>query len=365
MSNTQIQFDRNTLRLSGSCDLQHLSTLQASYAHHQNNLINQVDLTQLTHLDTAGAFWIDTLIAQHCSDAQAASWQSLPTPLRAFCEQVLKTPVTPPQVTVEPDGYCTALGKKTLARLQSFLSYCHLLGALVFISLNLLKKPRHFSWKTLVTVIYHAGYQAIPIIAIMSFLIGVVLAYQLSSQLAAYGASIFVVDVTSLGILREFSPLITAILIAGRTSTAFTAEIGMMQLNEEVDALTVMGVHPIERLVLPRVLAVLISLPLLTLCSIAAALLGSMLVAKLLLHLPFTTFLLRFQSVISLNHLFLGLIKTPFFAFVISSIGCFYGIIIEGNPNEIGNQTMRSAVTSIFMIIVVDALFSVLLTLME
>ena len=170
MSNTQIQFDRNTLRLTGSCDLQHLSTLQANYAHFQSNLITQIDLSQLTHLDTAGAFWIDTLIAQHCSatDAQAASWQSLPTQLRAFCEQVLKTPVTPPDVTPEPDDYCTALGKKTLARLQSFLSYCHLLGALAFISLNLLKKPRHFSWNTLITVIYHAGYQAIPIIAIIN-----------------------------------------------------------------------------------------------------------------------------------------------------------------------------------------------------
>ena len=204
------------------------------------------------------------------------------------------------------------------------------------------------------------GCYALPILALLNFLVGVVLAYQMGVQLQKYGANIFIVDLLGLSILREFAPLITAIIVAGRTGSAFTAEIGSMIINEEIDALKTMGINPVRFLCLPKLLAMVLILPLVTVWGNIFGILGGMIVANNMLHIHFVPFLERFREVIGLSNYVVGLVKTPVFAMIITSVGCFQGLETARRADSVGKQTTKSVVQAIFLIIVVDALFSVL-----
>jgi phospholipid/cholesterol/gamma-HCH transport system permease protein len=211
----------------------------------------------------------------------------------------------------------------------------------------------------LATIIYRNGYQALPIIFLLSFMIGVILAYQMGLQLKNYGANIYIVDLLGLSILREFGPLITAIMVAGRTGSAFTAQLGIMKVNQEIDALNTMGVTPAELLILPRIAGLLITLPLLTIWSDISAVVGGMVMSNNILNITWYDFLQRFPIVIPLKTLIIGLGKAPVFALIIASIGCFQGVRVKGSADSVGLNTTRSVVLSIFFIIVADAIFSV------
>ena len=225
--------------------------------------------------------------------------------------------------------------------------------------------PLRIAWRDLLGVMQETGYRALGIIALMSFLIGIVLAYQLATQLRQYGANIFIVDATGIAILREFAPLITAVIMAGRTSTAFAALIGAMKVNEEIDALRTMGIEPVQRLVLPRMTALILTLPLLVVWADLFGILGSMIMAKSILGISFTTFLQRFDYAVSVRQYVLGLIKTPVFAMVIAGVGCFQGFSVGNSADSVGRQTTKAAVQSIFLIIIVDALFSIIYSWMN
>lgn len=224
-------------------------------------------------------------------------------------------------------------------------------------------KPRRIRWREILRAIEETGYQALPIVALLSCLVGVVLTYQIALQLDSYNANIFVVDITGTAILREFSPLVTAIIAAGRTSTAFTVQIGTMKVNEEIDALNVMGVIPIEHLVLPKIIALIISLTLLTVWANIFGTLGSMIMAKAQLDIGYLAFLDRFHHAITTRHYIVGLIKAPVFGLIITIVGCFQGFQVGTNADSIGQKTTQSAVQSIFLIIIADGIFSVICSL--
>jgi len=221
------------------------------------------------------------------------------------------------------------------------------------------RHPRRLRWRPILFNMRTAGFDALPIVGLLSFLLGVVVAYQGADQLRRYGANIFVVDLIGVSMLREFAPLITAIIVAGRSGSAYAAQIGTMAVTEEIDAMRTLGIPPLEMLVLPKVLALLVALPLLTVFADVLGVLGGMLMAKAQLDVGYGEFLDRFVKAVSLTTLAVGLAKAPVFALIIAMVGCFQGFRTQGGPDSVGRQTTRAVVQSIFLVIVADALFSV------
>ena len=208
--------------------------------------------------------------------------------------------------------------------------------------------------------IYETGITAIPIVSLIAFLISVVVAYLGAQQLSKFGADIFVVDLVTIGVLREMGVLLTAIIVAGRSGSAFAAEIGFMQLNEETDALRAMGMNPVELLVVPRVLALIIALPLLTVIADAMGLAGGGLLSLLELHIPLAQFSVRLREALSPTTFWAGLIKAPVFALLIGMVGAYRGMQVRESARELGRLTTMAVVQSIFLVILADALFAVL-----
>ena len=251
-------------------------------------------------------------------------------------------------------------GQRVVKSIEGVLQYFAFLGELSIYFIKSVWHPVRIQWRSIVNEIDMTGFRALSIIGVMMFLIGIVLAYQLGVELQNYGANIYVVDVTGVAILREFSPLITSVIIAGRTSTSYAALIGTMKVNEEIDALKTMGFSPMDRLVTPKILGLLVALPLLVVWGSLFGLLGSMVMAKSMLGIGYYSFLERLQSTVAVKHLYLGLVKTPIFALIIAGIGCFQGFQAEGSAQSVGVRTTKAAVQAIFLIIFADALFSIL-----
>jgi phospholipid/cholesterol/gamma-HCH transport system permease protein len=232
------------------------------------------------------------------------------------------------------------------------------LGEVVVAFASVMLGPRKFRGPSLVNQIELIAFHGAPIIMLISFLVGSIVAQQGIFQLQQFGATVFVVNLTGILILRELAVLLTSIMIAGRSGSAFTAEIGSMKMREEIDALRVMGLDPIEVLIVPRILALVISLPILTFISAMAGLTGAGLVSWLYGGIGIDTFLARLQSVITWKHFAVGLIKAPFMAFVIGLIASIEGLAVGGSAESLGRQVTASVVKSIFMVIVVDGLFA-------
>lgn len=222
--------------------------------------------------------------------------------------------------------------------------------------------PSRFRWIATARHITDAGINAIAIVALMAFLVAVVLAFQSQSQLVQFGAQIFTIDLVALSILREMGGLLTAILVAGRSGSAFAAEIGVMQLNEEIDAMQTMGVDPIETLIVPRMIALLICLPLLTFVADIAGLLGTFAITTFLLDIPSGLAIDRLLSLDILQHFGVGMVKAPVFALVIGMIGTYRGYYVGNSADAVGRNTTSAVVESVFTVILVDALFSILFT---
>ena len=219
--------------------------------------------------------------------------------------------------------------------------------------------PARFRWRPILYNIRSAGFDALPIVGLLSFLLGIVVAYQGADQLRQYGANIFVADLVGLSMLREFAPLITAIIIAGRSGSAYAAQIGTMAVTEEIDAMRTLGIAPLDLLVLPKILALVIALPLLTVFADVLGVFGGMIMARAQLGVGFGEFLDRFVKAVSITAYLIGICKAPVFAAIIAVVGCFQGFRTKGGADSVGRQTTRSVVQSIFLVIVADALFSV------
>jgi phospholipid/cholesterol/gamma-HCH transport system permease protein len=219
--------------------------------------------------------------------------------------------------------------------------------------------PTTIRWQPILFNIRSAGFDALPIVALLSILLGIVVGYQGADQLKRYGASIFIADLVGLSMLREFAPLMTAIIIAGRSGSAYAAQIGTMAVTEEIDAMKTLGIEPMEVLVLPKLMGLLIALPLLTVFADFLGVLGGMLMAQQKLGISFPEFLDRFGKAVSVTAFMIGIGKAPVFAGVIALVGCYQGFRTKGGADSVGRQTTRSVVQAVFLVIVADALFSI------
>ncbi|MFI4905976.1 MAG: MlaE family ABC transporter permease [Steroidobacterales bacterium] len=258
-----------------------------------------------------------------------------------------------PAQAVEGLGRHAVRGLESMAGGLTFLGRISVAFVRAFLTLRLrpVSIARH---------IYDTGYTAVPIVSLIAFLISVILAYMGAQQLRKFGADIYVVDLVTVGVLRELGVLLTAIIVAGRSGSAFAAEIGAMQLNEEVDALSAIGVDPVEVLVLPRLLGLVIALPLLTLVADIIGLVGGGLLCHVLLDMPLVQYLHRAQSAIASTTFWVGIIKAPVFACLIAISGCYCGMQVRGSSRDLGRLTTLAVVQSIFFVILVDAFFAVL-----
>ena len=243
-----------------------------------------------------------------------------------------------------------------------FISFLNFLGELFVKKLFLFLNPKYFRYKEIFYEINQSAVKAVGIVALTSFLVGVVIAYQSAVQLKLYGANIFIVDMLGISILRELAPMITAIVIAGRSGSAYTAEIGAMKITEELDAMRTMGFDPYYYLVIPRIIALVVSLPILIFIADAAGVFGGMLISHTQLGLSFGLFIDRFRDVVDVKHFIIGEFKGPFFAFLIATIAIYRGFMVKDDTQSIGKNTTKSVVESIFAVIVCDALFSVIFT---
>ena len=221
--------------------------------------------------------------------------------------------------------------------------------------------PSSIRFGAIVKNIEEAGVRAIPIVALTSFLIGVVIAYQGAVQLEKFGANIFIVDMIGLSVTRELAPLITAIVVAGRTGSSYTAQLGVMKITEEIDAMRTMGFDPHRFLVLPRIIALMIALPLMIFFADIIGIAAGMFISHVHLHLSYAEFLHRLQTVLEVKHVWIGIFKGPVFAWLIAVVGCFRGFQVS-KSTDIGHYTTTSVVNAIFLVIACDALFSVLFT---
>jgi phospholipid/cholesterol/gamma-HCH transport system permease protein len=220
-------------------------------------------------------------------------------------------------------------------------------------------RPERLRWRPILFNIRSAGFDALPIVGLLSFLIGIVVAYQGADQLRKYGGNIFVADIVGLSMLREFAPLITAIIIAGRSGAAYAAQIGTMSVTEEIDAMRTLGIAPLDVLVLPKIIALVIALPLLTVFADVLGVYGGMIMARAQLDVGYGDFIERFTKAVSVTDYLLGVLKAPVFATIIVVVGCFQGFRTKGGADSVGRQTTRSVVQAILFVIVADSLFSI------
>lgn len=315
-------------------------------------------------LDSLGALWLwqdwqAQLPARlQASAAQQALWQGV------LAEQAAAQADTAPARSL---GHWHAgvqqLGEATLALGREAQAVCMLWGRVLLASAHVLRHPAALPWRELSANMYHAGVSALGITALVGLLIGVVLSYLSSQQLARYGANVLIVDLLGISILRELGPLLAAILVAGRSGSAMTAQLGTMKLNQELDALSALGISPTLRLAWPKTVALLLVMPLLAAWTSALALLGGMLAANWELGLSFAQFLDRFPRAVKLVHLWVGLGKSAVFGLLIGLIGCHFGLTAPPSSEGLGRATTRAVVAAITLVIVADALFAVLFSI--
>ncbi|MGO9425928.1 MAG: MlaE family ABC transporter permease [Steroidobacteraceae bacterium] len=251
------------------------------------------------------------------------------------------------------------LGRWTVLQGEEARGVFGFIGRISMVIGHVFSRPRALRLPSVARHIYETGVKAIPIVSLIAFLISVVVAYLGAQQLSKFGATIYVVDLVALGVLREMGVMLTAIMVAGRSGSAFAAEIGTMQLNEETDALRAMGMNPVELLVLPRILGLIVALPLLTVIADAMGLAGGCLLSLLELHIPPAQFISRLREAISATTFWAGLIKAPVFALLIGAVGTYRGMQVRESARELGRLTTVAVVQSIFLVILADALFAV------
>ena len=322
-----------------------------------------IDLTNLGRVDTAGAYLLGRA-TRRCKTPDA-DWHyrgDHPVARRLIAEIRRRTLETDAE---EDPGFGLV---RALARIGAGLESAYLEGVdtLAFFGRTLttaastLARPWRFRLTPTVWVMEEAGVNALPIVAVLSFFIGAVVAYMGANLLETFGASVFTVELVGLSVLREFGVLITAIMLAGRSDSAFTAAIGSMKMQQEIDAMRVLGLDPFEALVLPRVVACVLMAPLLAFAATIAGIFGGMLVSWSVLDISPTFFLQRLQESVDIQHFWVGMSKAPVFGLIIAIIGCRQGMQVGGDVESLGRRTTASVVQSIFMVIVADALFAMM-----
>jgi phospholipid/cholesterol/gamma-HCH transport system permease protein len=320
-----------------------------------------LDGSQIGALDSAGAWALRRWLGRGPRPPTLRDWA--PRALRLMQQVLVAEWVTLPQ-PARPAALAR-VGQGSVDALREAGAFLAFIGQVGLAAVALLRHPRQWRLRTVLHEVQIGGFDALPIIGLTSFLLGVVVAYQGADQLRHYGANVFVVELVGYAMLREFAPLIGAIIIAGRSGSSYAAQIGTMVVTEEIDALRTIGIDPLQRLVLPKFVALAVALPLLTVFADLTGVFGGMVMARTQLGIGFTEFAARFGSVMQGSALLIGVGKAFVFAFIIVAVGCFQGLRTRGGADSVGRQTTLSVVQAIFIVIVADALFSIAFNLLD
>jgi len=342
-------------RVAGSLTISRAATTQREIDALADPLT--IDLSKIDRMDTVGAWIVYRTVRDRGAKVIGASRDEVSL-LKEVGEFDVPTRVVPD----EPRGLANLLRElgswvaetgRTLVGLLGFL------GATLISFANVIRRPKRFRVNAVVQRFDVVGVRALGIIGLMSFLIGIVIAQQGSVQLAQFGAEVYTINLIGRISARELGTLMTAIMVAGRSGSAFAAQLGTMKITEEIDAMRTIGVSPIEALVIPRILAAVLMMPLLAFWAILLTLIGGGVFVWTSLGIPPLTYIQRLQETIPITDMWVGLIKAPVFGFIIALAGCFQGMLVEGNSEEVGSRTTTAVVQSIFLVIVLDAVFAV------
>ncbi len=348
----------DTLRLGGAWILANASAIEELMASKRPQA-REVDATALGRLDSAGALFLNRLLQALKLDRSALHLSAAHQPLMDYIDEVNATP--PPHKRKEL-GFVRAIGRLGFSVQDSFKEIIALIGFMGLTLTTLLKVVTRPARLRITPTVFHmeaVGVDAMPLVALLSFLVGAVLAFLAANILRDFGAEVYVVEMVSYAFLREFGVLLTAIILAGRTASAFTAQIGAMQSREEIDAIRTLGLDPIELLVIPRLLALVIMLPLLSFIATCAGILGGAVVSDLTLGISYEQFFGRLNDTIEIRHFWVGITKAPMFAVIIALIGCLEGFQTQGTAQSVGERTTSSVVQCISLVILLDAIAAI------
>ena len=320
-----------------------------------------IDMGAVERLDTFGAWLLERLVRSFSTRGCATEITGLKQDDRALFDELRRVqPASAPRRRGNPlVGWLESVGKAVVSAGESFLAMLNMLGALAVALARVVVRPGNFRLTSLVHQLDNVGWRAVPIVLLITFLIGCIIAQQGIFHFGKFGADIYVVDMVGVLVLREIGVLIVCIMVAGRSGSAYTAELGSMKMREEIDALRTMGFDPIEILCLPRVLALIIAVPILTFLGSLAALYGGGLVAWAYGGIDPDVYLQRLREAITLDTFKVGMIKAPFMALVVGVVACVEGMKVKGSAESLGLQTTASVVESIFLVIVMDGLFAI------
>ncbi|MBX7146907.1 MAG: ABC transporter permease [Alphaproteobacteria bacterium] len=366
--------DQIYLTVTGDWIVQKINILEKILKHFLNDNIASekiyFDMANINRLDSVGAWLLQKTIYTYQSKNINSEFINIPNEYLGLIKRVQAIKSFHLAIPFSLNFYnffiyvISKLGFFSFAFYYQTLHWIAFLGAVILALARLTIRRDRRRWIALIGHLQHVGLYAMPIVGLLSILIGVVLTFQAVDQLKRFGTEIFTVNLVAISVLREMGVLVTAVVVAGRSGSAFTAQIGAMVVNDEVDALRSLGLDPIEVLVRPRLIALLIALPLLTFYSNFMAILGGAMMSWLVIDLPPSQFFSILQNAVPYTTFWLGLIKAPFFAFFIALIGCFEGLRVERDAEGVGHSTTRSVVEGIFMVIALDAIFSIVFSFM-
>jgi phospholipid/cholesterol/gamma-HCH transport system permease protein len=359
--------DRLLIEAGGAWTLEELVRLDAArqtllVAAEADGAAARIDLAALDALDTAGAWLLHRLER----NLESLGWRVELAGLRdghaALLAEIGRLQAPPPAPAAEINPFVRVLanlGRGTIAACAEALRLLSFFGQTMLAMVRVLRRPRRLRLTSLTHHLEQTCVNALPVVGLISFLMGIVMAYQGADQLRRFGAEIFTVDLLAISALREIGILLTAVVVAGRSGSAFTAQIGMMKVNEEVDALRTLGLDPLEVLVLPRLLALMLALPLLAFFADVMALFGGGVMCAFVLDISPDQYISRLSEAIWPRTFWVGIVKAPVFAFVIAMVGCYEGLTVDGSAESVGRKTTLSVVVAIFLVIVFDAIFSI------
>ncbi len=325
-----------------------------------------IDLSQVESMDSSGAWLVYHLHKNLAATGSTPNFRNIKPGHEALIQRIAAADERKAPPPAKPHPILASLsniGKSVFDTAGRALEILSFFGLTVVMMGRTLIAPWRIHFKATIKHIETTGLNALPIVGLLAFLIGVVLAFQGAFQLKKFGAEIFTVDMLGVGVLRELGVLITSIVVAGRSGSAFTAQIGTMKVNQEIDAMQTLGLDPIDVLVLPRIIALMITLPLLTFYANVVALGGGGLMVILTLDVSWTAFVTQLKGAIGVNTFIVGMVKAPVFAYMIALVGCFEGLQVTGSAESVGQRTTMAVVEAIFMVIMFDALFSVVFSL--
>jgi phospholipid/cholesterol/gamma-HCH transport system permease protein len=362
---TSQQGGDQVLEVGGSWTVMHIGELKGGKGHKRpvRGVAKREDASKVERLDTAGVIEILDLAGGGPETEVRTSDKAHADLFRVVQSNLGKEQTKPVVHRSWVVHWLDEVGHSLVHFGRQIANMCEFFGEIIVVFLEACLHPRRFRLNAVVRQMYEVWVRALAIVGVLCFLIGVVIAYQGVQQLRQFGAETFTVEAVGIGMFRELGVLLTAIIVAGRSGSAFTAQIGTMQVNQEVDAMRTIGLNPIEWLVLPRIIALVLCMPMLAFWGDMAGLLGGAVACTVYLDFTFVQFFDRLRDTVGAWHFYTGMIKSPVFGFIIAAIGCFEGLQVSGSAESVGQLTTRSVVEAIFCVIVLDAVFSIIFLL--